>query len=475
MKAKLLTRAKQKVKQKVKQDLFSQTQNRLTFRYSALLMLFLLLFVFIVYALVYVVVSNSQQQNLNSMLKQESRIVQSILIKQAINSSNQQSKEEYKNIVVAGEDQFFYYVISPEGDLIMGNEASERLRSNLLNLIDGWIPIENEVRKERIKAPRPSFEHIEGVKGQNGEGKIDIDLMMAGEPIFYKGQFLGMLYIGKDVSFLYQLLKWLLIIMLSLTVLFVGVAIYISRLMSKRAMVPIETAFQKQKEFVADASHELRTPLSVMLSSINALEMQEEVTEDPFSKKLINNMKAEVKRMTSLVSDLLTLARSDSNKVEKAMMPFDITDAVQKVMESVETLAISKHIDLQLDTPAKLVVTGDQERLTQLIYILLDNAIKYTTPHGNVNIQVVQHGSECILKVRDTGVGIHPDEKDRIFDRFYRADKSRSRQMGGHGLGLAIAKWIVETHKGKIDVESEQEKGSTFTVRLPMSQKVKKS
>ncbi|MGG0453016.1 ATP-binding protein [Priestia megaterium] len=475
MKAKLLTRAKQKVKQKVKQDLFSQTQNRLTFRYSALLMLFLLLFVFIVYALVYVVVSNSQQQNLNSMLKQESRIVQSILIKQAINSSNQQSKEEYKNIVVAGEDQFFYYVISPEGDLIMGNEASERLRSNLLNLIDGWIPIENEVRKERIKAPRPSFEHIEGVKGQNGEGKIDIDLMMAGEPIFYKGQFLGMLYIGKDVSFLYQLLKWLLIIMLSLTVLFVGVAIYISRLMSKRAMVPIETAFQKQKEFVADASHELRTPLSVMLSSINALEMQEEVTEDPFSKKLINNMKAEVKRMTSLVSDLLTLARSDSNKVEKAMMPFDITAAVQKVMESVETLAISKHIDLQLDTPENLVVTGDQERLTQLIYILLDNAIKYTTPHGNVNIQVVQHGSECILKVRDTGVGIHPDEKDRIFDRFYRADKSRSRQMGGHGLGLAIAKWIVETHKGKIDVESEQEKGSTFTVRLPMSQKVKKS
>ncbi|MCR8925173.1 HAMP domain-containing histidine kinase [Priestia megaterium] len=471
MKAKLLTRAKQKVKQ----DLFSQTQNRLTFRYSALLMLFLLLFVFIVYALVYVVVSNSQQQNLNSMLKQESRIVQSILIKQAINSSNQQSKEEYKNIVVAGEDQFFYYVISPEGDLIMGNEASERLRSNLLNLIDGWIPIENEVRKERIKAPRPSFEHIEGVKGQNGEGKIDIDLMMAGEPIFYKGQFLGMLYIGKDVSFLYQLLKWLLIIMLSLTVLFVGVAIYISRLMSKRAMVPIETAFQKQKEFVADASHELRTPLSVMLSSINALEMQEEVTEDPFSKKLINNMKAEVKRMTSLVSDLLTLARSDSNKVEKAMMPFDITAAVQKVMESVETLAISKHIDLQLDTPENLVVTGDQERLTQLIYILLDNAIKYTTPHGNVNIQVVQHGSECILKVRDTGVGIHPDEKDRIFDRFYRADKSRSRQMGGHGLGLAIAKWIVETHKGKIDVESEQEKGSTFTVRLPMSQKVKKS
>jgi signal transduction histidine kinase len=106
---------------------------------------------------------------------------------------------------------------------------------------------------------------------------------------------------------------------------------------------------------------------------------------------------------------------------------------------------------------------------------LLDNAIKYTTPHGSVNIQVVQHGSECILKVRDTGVGIHPDEKDRIFDRFYRADKSRSRQMGGHGLGLAIAKWIVETHKGKIDVESEQEKGSTFTVRLPMSQKVKKS
>ncbi|TYR80933.1 sensor histidine kinase [Priestia megaterium] len=444
--------------------MFSQTQNRLTFRYSALLMLFLLLFVFIVYGLVYAVISTSQQQYLNMLLKQETRVVKDLLIKYG----NSASPAPYNDIVVAREDAFFYYVINPEGELVMGSEASERLRPELLNLIEGWIPIENEVRKERIKTVLPNLETYRKQGIQNADLNIDIDLLMTGQPIFYKGQFLGMLYIGKDVSFLYQLLKWLLVIMLCLTIIFVGVAIYISRLMSKRAMIPIETAFLKQKEFVADASHELRTPLSVMLSSIDALEMQDEVNEDPFSKKLLTNMKEEVKRMTRLVSDLLTLARSDSNQVEQISTAFDITQVAKKVLQSVETLAHSKSLELQLKASDKLMITGNEERLTQLIYILLDNAIKYTPPNGKVEVILEKNNSEFQMKVIDTGVGIHIDEQKRIFDRFYRADKSRSRQMGGHGLGLAIAKWIVDTHKGLITVNSEQEKGSTFTVKLPL-------
>ncbi|AQX55125.1 two-component sensor histidine kinase [Priestia flexa] len=446
----------------MKQDLFSKTQNRLTFRYSALLMIFLLLFVFIVYSLVYVVISSNQQQSLNMLLKQETKFVKSLLVEQ-----NDQVEDEYQDIVVAREDAFFYYVVSPEGQLLMGSEASEGLRPKLLNLINGWIPIENEVRKERIETIRPNVEKFERNGHAEDEFKVSIDLLMTGQPIFYKGEFLGMLYIGKNVSFLYQLLKWLLVIMLSLTVLFVGVAIYMSRLMSKRAMIPIETAFLKQKEFVADASHELRTPLSVMLSSINALEMQDEVNEDPFSKKLVGNMKAEVKRMTKLVSDLLTLARSDASKNQQAFNKFDIKKMVEKVMQSVEPLAHSKNISLHLEAPDQIELSGDEEKLTQLMYILLDNGIKYTIPQGHVKVLIKQRTNAVEIRVADTGVGIHKDEQKRIFDRFYRADKSRSRQMGGHGLGLAIAKWIVDMHKGIIKVESEPEKGTTFRISLP--------
>nr|WP_277716654.1 hypothetical protein [Priestia flexa]WEZ07423.1 hypothetical protein P5663_15400 [Priestia flexa] len=238
MTKKLIRRARNRMKQ----DLFSKTQNRLTFRYSALLMIFLLLFVFIVYSLVYVVISSNQQQSLNMLLKQETKFVKSLLVEQ-----NDQVEDEYQDIVVAREDAFFYYVVSPEGQLLMGSEASEGLRPKLLNLINGWIPIENEVRKERIETIRPNVEKFERNGHAEDEFKVSIDLLMTGQPIFYKGEFLGMLYIGKNVSFLYQLLKWLLVIMLSLTVLFVGVAIYMSRLMSKRAMIPIETAFLKQK------------------------------------------------------------------------------------------------------------------------------------------------------------------------------------------------------------------------------------
>nr|WP_277717584.1 HAMP domain-containing sensor histidine kinase [Priestia flexa]WEZ10310.1 HAMP domain-containing sensor histidine kinase [Priestia flexa] len=204
-----------------------------------------------------------------------------------------------------------------------------------------------------------------------------------------------------------------------------------------------------------------------MLSSINALEMQDEVNEDPFSKKLVGNMKAEVKRMTKLVSDLLTLARSDASKNQQAFNKFDIKKMVEKVMQSVEPLAHSKNISLHLEAPDQIELSGDEEKLTQLMYILLDNGIKYTTPQGHVKVLIKQRTNAVEIRVADTGVGIHKDEQKRIFDRFYRADKSRSRQMGGHGLGLAIAKWIVDMHKGTIKVESEPEKGTTFRISLP--------
>ena len=257
-------------------------------------------------------------------------------------------------------------------------------------------------------------------------------------------------------------------ILITIGIVFLGIAIYMSVVMSKRAMIPISGAFTRQREFVADASHELRTPLSVLLSSIDAVEMTIEPQKRDIVEKILINMRQEVKRMTHLVSDLLTLARSDSNTIQLSLETFDFRPQAERAIDSVRPLAAAKQISLHLDSPDSLIAVGDPGRLSQLLYILLDNAIKYTTNGGEVGLALKIEGQQLCLSLQDTGIGISAEDCKHIFERFYRSDKSRSRQMGGHGLGLSIAKWIVDTHKGTIKVTSELGKGSTFIVYIPL-------
>jgi signal transduction histidine kinase len=202
-----------------------------------------------------------------------------------------------------------------------------------------------------------------------------------------------------------------------------------------------------------------------LLSSIDAVEMT--IEPEGFVEKMLSNMRQEVKRMTGLVGDLLTLARSDSNANVMKKETFDFRPFAEKAIESVSPLAAEKEISLSMDAPSSLKATGDSQRLSQLLYILLDNAIKYTPEGGEVKLTLKNAGNELWFSVQDTGIGIKKEDFPRIFERFYRVDKSRSRQVGGHGLGLSIAKWIVDTHGGMIQLTSEVGKGSTFAVRIP--------
>jgi signal transduction histidine kinase len=450
-------------------DVFKSTQGRLTRMYCGLLVLFLILFIVIVYSVLYVIILKNQEHELDSLVNQEASFIENYLMK---NDQMDLHGIQNQEVVFAGVNQSFYYVVNSNGEMIMGNEADRRLRPDLLSLVKGSFQKENEIWKETIQ--------VEGnLKGRGNKGEFhphedahDIRLMIASHSIYYKGQFIGQLYIGKDISFVYQLFHWLLMILVALGIVFFGVATFMSVVMSKRAMIPISGAFSRQREFVADASHELRTPLSVLLSSIDAMEMtiepaKEEEGGENFVGKLLSNMRQEVKRMTNLVSDLLTLARSDSNTIETKTETFDFRPHADKALESVSPLAASKQISLNLHAPATLMATGDPQRLSQLLYILLDNAIKYTPNGGEVRLSLSDEARQLCIQVQDTGIGIKQEDQDHIFERFYRADKSRSRQMGGHGLGLSIAKWIVGTHGGTIQLSSEVGKGSTFVIRIP--------
>jgi signal transduction histidine kinase len=398
-------------------------------------------------------------------VNQEVSFIESDLLK---NEQNVLQGMDDQEVVFAGVNQFFYYVVNSNGEIIMGNESDSRLRPELLRLINGDTQNEKEIRKETLHLGGYPFGR--GRKGEfhPREATKDIRLMIASRAIYNKGQFIGQLYVGKDITFTYQLFRSLLMILIAIGIVFFGIAIYMSVVMSKRAMIPISGAFKRQREFVGDASHELRTPLSVLLSSIDAVEMTIEPQKSDMVDKILTNMRQEVKRMTHLVSDLLTLARSDSNTIQLSLETFDFRPQAETAIESVRPLAASKQISLHLNTPASLITVGDSQRLSQLLYILLDNAIKYTPNGGEVNLSLAMVGQQLCISVQDTGIGIRPEDYQRIFERFYRSDKSRSRQMGGHGLGLSIAKWIVETHKGTIKVTSELGKGSSFVIHIPL-------
>jgi signal transduction histidine kinase len=451
-----------------KRDIFESTQFRLTLLYSGLLMLFLVLFIVVVYTILYATIFKDQERELESSVHQEAQNIEVYLREQ-----NNRDRLMFPNqeSLVKDVDQFFYYVVNRSGELVLGDELVPELRTELLASISGWNPDRKDILQE-------TFQVEFSKKGPNHKGRRDefrpaqrtdtIRLIIAGQPISYNGKEIGMLYIGKEVSFAYQVFKWLLIILLGLAILFSGVALTISYYMSKKAMVPITRAFSKQQEFTADASHELRTPLSIMLSSINALEMTLDLEKEDYSNKLLLNMKKEVKRMTGLVGDLLTLARSDSGTVEHVKEWFDFRPIAGEAVGSVRAMAEVKQTKLYFDAPETLFVNGDPQRLTQLLYILLDNAIKYTPNGGEATLSLTVKGKELLITMKDTGVGIHPEDYERVFERFYRADKARTRQDSGHGLGLAIAKWIVESHKGTIHVTSEQGKGSTFFIRIPV-------
>jgi heavy metal sensor kinase len=229
----------------------------------------------------------------------------------------------------------------------------------------------------------------------------------------------------------------------------------------------LHDSFARVRQFSADASHELRTPLTVMRGEIE-LALRTKKTPDEY-RRILESSLEEILRLTSIIDNLLTLAKADQGLFETNFSEVDLQELVRELFEDSEILAESKQITVTLRSLAPVTIVGDRVRLRQLFLNLIDNAIKYTPTGGSVTMAVERSNGNVLFEVADTGIGIPPDEVGKIFDRFYRVDKARSREMGGTGLGLSIAKWIAELHRGTITVRSEPHKGSTFTVTLPMN------
>jgi heavy metal sensor kinase len=229
----------------------------------------------------------------------------------------------------------------------------------------------------------------------------------------------------------------------------------------------IDSAVKRMVQFTADASHELRAPLALIQTAAEFSLRRERTHEE-----LLDAMRKIVResgRTSRLVDDLLLLARADSGSAGPAVAPLDLCAAARDAIEQAVTLAEPKDILVTAAIPREsILIDGDEAALSRLWLTLLDNAIKYTHSGGHVRFELTASNGQAEASVTDTGVGIAQKDLPHIFDRFWRADKVRSRSMGGAGLGLSIAQWIVQRHAGTITVRSEPGRGSQFTVRIPL-------
>ena len=227
----------------------------------------------------------------------------------------------------------------------------------------------------------------------------------------------------------------------------------------------LQDAFERLRRFTADASHELRTPLTAM-RSVGEVALQNKLDAVAY-RDVIGSMLEEVDRLTRLVESLLILTRADSGRVQLAPEALDLGGLAGHVIDQLRVLADEKHQELTLRVPIRVHATGDAALIRHALMNLIHNAIKYTPNGGSINIEVNAKGGRAFIDVRDTGPGIPAAHRDHIFDRFYRVDASRSREEGGVGLGLAIARWAVEANGGQIELASEGTDGSLFRVILP--------
>ena len=280
----------------------------------------------------------------------------------------------------------------------------------------------------------------------------------------------GTLYlqVGRSTEPERQAIRRLLLILLGGGGAALGLAFAGGYWLSGLALKPIKTAMDHQQQFVADASHELRTPLALIRANAEILKRE---GRQPVESNIasVDDIIGETDRLSALVSQMLVLARSDGSESAPELEPVSLGRLAADTVREMKLLAEGRGIAIDLKAEGDPTVPGDALRLRELLTILLDNSLKYSDAGASVAVSVRTSGQKAVLQVSDSGHGIPAEALPRIFERFYRVDKARSREVGGSGLGLSIAKWIAELHHGSIDIESTPGKGTTVTVGLPLA------
>ncbi len=231
-----------------------------------------------------------------------------------------------------------------------------------------------------------------------------------------------------------------------------------------RTFDTLERAFNRQRQFAADASHELRTPLSVILSQSEII-LRKERSSEEYKNALTAIMEA-TRMMSEIIRKLLTLARLGADKVDLKIENINLSEIIREPVKLLTPLADRKGISINISAGGQYVIRGDREALLELFVNIIDNAIKYNIPQGRIDISIKKEKAFVVTEIIDTGIGIPEEDLGKVFDRFYRVDKSRSKESGGSGLGLSICNEIVKLHEGRMEIKSRLGSGTVVSIYL---------
>lgn len=260
----------------------------------------------------------------------------------------------------------------------------------------------------------------------------------------------------RDLDIFYSFLRSSIIVgLLAITSVFIIVLIF-----SKKAISPIVEGYEKQKQFITDAGHELKTPLTIINTNTEVLEMTQ--GENQWTKSIRN----QVMRLSNLVESLVSLTRMDEESNQIVKKEFSISEATQNIIDDFQVLSNTYHKTLHSKIEENIIYLGDEQLISQLISILLDNALKYSVNDSEIEIEMKKQGKRIVLTIMNEAENLTVGNYDILFERFYRADTSRNSKLGGYGIGLSVAKAIVQKHKGKISAESLDGKSLIITVKL---------
>lgn len=428
-------------------EIFGRSRRQLAFAYALIMCLFMALIILVMHMAMNWSMFSEQAQELSDAAN-------GVAEAQIVYLQNPNAVAEENRYYKSVNDRLFFYIFNTEKRLVNFERASFRIEQFVLDVIEKW-----DIEDGRVEV----FQH------SNEVGQITT-VMMTSKKIIV-GDLVQTLYVGKDVTALYSGLRKATYAQVVLGLIALIIASAIGYYMAGRAFLPLKEAYDKQKQFAADASHELRTPLAVLMSSAELL-LADPSIQNPFLRQVLEDVKSEVKKMTNLVSELLMVARSDNNALKVKIQRIDLAEILGQVVRTMAPIAEKKNIRLVGENFNKLMINADEQKIKQLAIILVDNAIKYTLEGGTVLVEMDNSdGKRAVFSVMDSGIGIAAEDLDKVFERFYRVDKARSREMGGNGLGLAIASEIIKLHDGKISVASKLGEGTKFTVELKVNLK----
>ena len=403
------------------QNIFGSSRRKLTLLYSIVMIIFLVVLIFAMHKTMEWSITSEQARELMDT------------------ASNVAEAQEYFNqhpeIVLddtiaykSTNDRLFFYVFDNEGRLLNFARASFRIEPFILDTI----------AQEKVE---PGGVTVFSKPGSENTRKARI-MLTAQQVRDDEGHATQTVYVGKDVTAMYNGMEKATYALAFLGAIALVIATIVGHILSGKAMIPLRQAYEKQRQFAADASHELRTPLSVVMASAELLQNDLSI-QSPFLRQVIDDVRDEVKKMTKLVSDLLVVARSDNKALKLKPQKFNLSALIEQTARLMQPLAEQKKIDLQAENLPKVEIQADEQKIRQLVLILVDNAVKYTPDGGRVSVRYESTEKGRVrFSVSDTGIGIAKEDQAKVFDRFYRVDK------------------------GRIWIQSELGQGTTFFVEL---------